>query len=182
MNLGFFALIVASLAAYLTARVVVAATVFDAPREALFRWLLRGESDQARFTGDTIIFLGGVVLLVGVVDRIVGNDSDNTALAWRSLIALAALLVGEFVGHRYFVHEGLGCRLCVSVWTSAAAAASLSLWGRWPIVPTVVFALAAAGLATLLSFGEDWLANVTEGIADENERRRHADLAELDEG
>lgn len=179
MTLGFFALVTAALAAYLAARVVVDAAVFDAPREAMFRWLLRGESEQARFYGDTIIFLGGVVLLVGIVERVERGDSGNTALAIRFAVALGMLLIGEFVGHRYFVHEGLGCRLCVSVWTSAATAASLSLWGRWPIVPTVVFALAVAGLATLLSFGEDWLANVTEGIADENERRRHA---ELDEG
>lgn len=181
MNLGFLSLIVAALAAYLAARIVVAAAVFDAPRDAVFRWLARGESPGSRQLGDSIITIAAVTALTASVSR-VADGASNTDLARYLAAALVMLVVGEVVGHRDFVLEGIGCRLCVSVWTSAAVSASLSLWGRWPIVPTVVFALAVAGLATLLSFGEDWLANVTEGIADENERRRHADLAELEQG
>lgn len=178
MNLDFLSLVLASGAAYLVARTIVSGDVFNAPRDALDEWLLKGESKRARRLGNYLIAVAVVVAFEATVTRLHAGATGNTLWAQSLALALALLIIGEFVGHRYFVQEGLSCRICISVWTAAAVTASLCLWGRWPIVPTCVFGLATAGIATLLSFTEGLIATVTEGIDLDNKRKRADWIAE----
>lgn len=180
MNLGLLALIIGALAAYLMARTWVSSDVFEAPRSKLFDWLLKGQSKRATRIGDIIIKVAAGLAVTGVITAFVGRiDTTNQMAAVYLGAALLLLLTGEFIGHRFFVQDGLDCRLCMSVWTSAMVTASLSAWGHWPIVPSFAFGLAMAGAASLLSFTEGLIATVTEGIDLDNKRKKAAIIAEL---
>jgi hypothetical protein len=168
----WFWLAAATLASYRLTRLVIVDDIFNTPRDAVYGWLLRGESAAAHRVGKGLVCgaaLAAWALVVARIAHFAISDADgfsNAALAWGLAACLALFLVGAVVGYRYKVQEGLECRWCVSVWTSAAVAASLSLWGHWPIVPTCVFAGATAGLQCFLNLGEDLLAAVLEGFDD----------------
>lgn len=173
MNLGFFALVAAVAASYRLTRLVVVDTIFDKPRSAAEKWLLRGESSAARINGWYLAMCGAFGVVIVATARVAGRIT-NDGLALGLAICLGSVATGAVVGYRYYVAELIGCKWCVGVWTSAAVAASLSLWGHWPIVPTCVFALATAGFQCFLNLGEDLLAAVIEGLDDANDERLEA--------
>lgn len=183
MNLDFLSLVIASAAAYLLARVWVASEVFEYPRNLLFSWLLRGESQGWRRVGNAWIAIGAGLMAcgLGIALGIIGQATDEQHRYAATVIAigLGFLIAGEVAGHRYFVQSGLECRLCVSVWTSAAVTASLSAWSGWPILPSCLFGVAVAAFATILSFTEGLIASMTEAIDDDNQRKRRAEINEL---
>lgn len=178
MNPDFLSFWIAAFAGYLGTRLIVVADVFDAPRSRFKKWLLRGET-QADRDLSVIIFAGSAAFAVlGVIGRFVdGGDRGNNALAVALTLALILLVSGEVVGHRYFVHAGISCKLCVGVWTSGIAAASLSLVNDWPIFSTIIFGLAVGGFQTIIHVAEGWIAAATDRILDDRRRRIEAELA-----
>lgn len=179
MNLDFLSLVVASLATYLLARTWVSSDVFKYPRDKAVGWLIKGEPPWARNLGNVLLIAAVGVIIGGVTAALSDSDHAHRVAAISLAMAVALIITGEVLGHRDFVSDGIDCRLCTSVWFSAAVTASLSAWGRWPIVPTLVFGMAAAGVASLLSFTEGLIATITEGIDDDNRRKRKAERAAL---
>lgn len=185
MNLGFFALVVAVGASYRLTRLVVEDTIFDHPRAAVLLWLNRGESELDRAIGTLLALVGAALVAVFATLRLVAvatNDGHgsvtNTVFAVFAVTGLAVAILGAVVGFRFYLAELISCRWCVGVWTSAAVAASLAAWGRWPIVPTCVFGLATAGFQCFLNFGEALLASILEGLDDANDARLDAAIEE----
>lgn len=179
MNIDFLSLVIASLGTYLLARTWVSSDVFKYPREKAIGWLVEGEPPLARHIGNILITVAAALLVVGIIAAFTDDDHAHRLAVIYLASAIALLVTGEVVGHRDFVSDGLDCRLCTSVWFSAAVTASLSAWGHWPIVPSLVFGTAAAGVASLLSFTEGLIATITEGIDDDNRRKRKAERAAL---
>lgn len=178
MTLGFFALVVAVGASYRLTRLIVEDTIFDAPRTAAFRWLTRGETELDRAIGTLLVAVAATLAAVAATLRLVAvvtNNGDgsvtNGVLGAAVAASLALGFVGATVGFRFYLSELISCRWCVGVWTSAAVAASLAAWGRWPIVPTCVFGLATAGFQCFLNTGEALLATILEGLDDANDAR-----------
>ena len=173
MTLGWFALVCATLCSYRLTRLVVVDDIFDHPRDRLTGWLVLGETPQQRRRARLILarFAPGLAvtaILYSALARIVGGAPDvvNRAAAITVSAAVALVVFAGFYGYRYKVHEGIECRWCVGVWTSAAVTASLALWGGWPIVPTCVFGGAVAGAQCFANLAEDILAGFLEGLDD----------------
>lgn len=179
MNIDFLSLVIASLGTYLLARTWVSSDVFRYPRDKVVGWLVKGEPPWARRAGNVLIAAAAASSVAAIVLALTGNDTLHRFAVLCACVAIVLLITGEVLGHRDFVSDGIDCRLCTSVWFSAAVTASLSVWGSWPIVPSLVFGMAAAGVASLLSFVEGLIATITEGIEDDNRRKRQAERAAL---
>jgi len=180
IGLNLFTMIMAAFASYRLTRLIIVDSLFDYPRDRVFAWLRKGESKPARLVGRSLIQLAFVTVLTVGVGQLVALITDelttmsNTLVAQYMLVAFVLFIIGGITGYRDYVEELLSCPWCVSVWTSAGVVVGLSLWGQWPVFPTMVFTFAVAGTQCFVNVMEDvldtYITERMESVTDANDR------------
>lgn len=161
IGLNLFTLVVSAFASYRLTRLILVDSIFDFPRDRVLRWLRRGETKRQRRVGRFTIQVGAFAAFIVTLGWVCGLITDdpmypnNSQLAMRLMYSFGIVVAGAVTGYRDYLEELLTCPWCVGVWTAAGVTALLSVWGHWPVIPTIVFTFAVAGGQCFLNMGEE---------------------------